>query len=335
MMLSMVKWCLRSPAFLGVLLGAVVTGTYPRVAWGGSSPAPSTPPACQQTWPTEVSEFVTTQCDVHAAIFGSDEEPGVGFAFTKNITRAGIHEGTTWFGETVVLEVIAAVPLTLDRVQNPQIPEGFSAAVVVGRLTGPAGRVGVLGIHMKTAGLTEDPDYVFVVSKILAETDLEVHARAERLAAGARVVNRLTGQSTPLSLVTDGMYASLSMSESDPATLYGDPVAAPGDPGVTVHCVRDAINASIIDRNAAMEKLENCLSICIGAYAVAIAACGASTLLTGPLGVGVGAVCLLAALAIRQLGIASCNEDYRIEMNRINQQFRRQAEYCGVRFLEV
>lgn len=339
MMLSMVRWCLGSPAFLGVLLGAIVTSTYPRVTWGGSAPARPTPPACQQSWPVEIEAFVRTQCDIHAAIFGTDEEPGAAFAFDKNITRTGIHEGTTWFGETVVLEVVSATLLMVDRAQSPQIPEGFTATVVVGRMSGPAGRVGVLGIHMKTAGLTEDPDYVFVATSVISESDIELHARFERLAAGARVVNRLTGQSTPLALVSNGTYASLSTSESDMSTMYGDPPAAPGDPAIGVDCVRDAMKAAQIDRSAAEDQMKYCVLEGVAAFAACMGRCAhisMPAMTTGPIGWwllgGCAVFCLLAMVAYA----AWCQVGYNRELERIEAQLRRVLlSQCGVYFFQV
>lgn len=333
MLLSAVKWCLKSPAFLGVMLGALVTSTFPQsIGAAPVSPAPyssSSPPSCQQSWPAEIDDFVRTQCDIHAALFGSDEEPGAAFAFTKNITRTGIQEGLTWFGESVVLEVISATPLTFDRVQNPQIPEGFSATVVVGRMTGPIGRVGVLGIHMKTAGLTEDSDYIFVPAEVMSEIDIELHARFERLSAGVRVVNSHTGQSMPLAIVPNGVYGSLSMSVTDMSTLYGNPLTVLNQPGVDLECVKNAYRAAGIDRDAAEEQMKNCVISAVEAFTIAMGFCIAGSFWNA-IAPGITVLCALAALAYMVQQMNSCRRSWEIELRRIENQLQRELERCGV-----
>ncbi|MCC6661738.1 MAG: hypothetical protein IT437_12730 [Phycisphaerales bacterium] len=154
---------------------------------------------------------------------------------------------------------------------------------------------------------------------------------ATRILAGPRVVDVITGHSTPLSEAAGVL--SLWGSSTDLSTLFCGCMQGIGPPpggGVNLNCVRHAYETYDNAVKTAMEVMEACTISAVAAFALCMAGCAAGAILGGGLGVVIAVISCLAALV---LATAGCEAAY-LTLNSANRQLAIDLRACGLNMVK-
>jgi hypothetical protein len=158
----------------------------------------------------------------------------------------------------------------------------------------------------------------------MSSTDIDAIAQSERIIAGPRVFDLVTGKTGPLSDYSGALR--LTAYTSDLATLYSSPDRG-GDSQV------DCVAAAYKVYNRAMEDARTAVDLCLiqvsAAWVLAMSACTASLLL------GLGAllaiaICIAVALAGYILAMGFCAAAYLIKVNTAASRLQQDLAACGV-----
>ena len=276
---------------------------------------------------------MATQCEVEQLTFGDQQTPSMGFQLTEAPEKAGEYVTTDAYGRTLKLEVVQSVSLNLRKNQPGTFAEGDEGYLLIGWLRGDAGRapVQMVTLHKPSLSPGEPNLHVALVLSVLSDMDVQQASQAQRVAAGPRVVNSITGKSVPLSSAARCM--SLYGFPSDLSTLFGEEV-----PADELHADKDCIEIAYKRYNLAQRIAEKSMAECVAIVMAGFVSCMALAnlaLLTGPAAPITFTLAVAACLSGQVLAMLACLSAYNNSqlLNAGNLQL--DLEACGVHFAHM
>jgi hypothetical protein len=305
--------------FQGILMGATATR---EVA------ARSDGTICDQLPPDlslEQQAFVSTQCEVHQALFADGTAPSAAFAFDAAMSTPGVYVGRDHLNRPVKFEAAWCMPIDL-KVHSPALwQQGVEVYPTVGTLSGPAGKIAVAAVELFTAGLTPDTGHVFFVTRVLSPTEMSTFGMAARIATGIRVLDTASGALIPLADLTGN--PQVWGFSADLATLYCGCNEGGFGGGVDPQCLKNAYDAFNVCRQSASLTL----TVCIVAATAALLVCSAGCTFVGPVAPG----CIIVCCAMAVIATAACYANAAIAYNACHNQLKIDLRACGVNLLDA
>jgi len=304
-------WLLRSPD------PATMAHTAIPVALLGTDPCSQ-----QQFDDPDLQSVFELHCSVHSTLFNDGQSPTVVYSFEDPIEQPGVYDGFNYRDQNVEFDVVYAVEADIQNEVPSLFAAGGSVHMVAGTLAGTAGEVAVAGAVLY--GLTNESDYMLLVTSTLSSAELAIFTNAAAITKGAVVIDDST--SYPVATATT-VPATLSVYGGDFSTLHG--VGSGVDPSC-VQAAYDTYNNSVDTANAILAV---CLASAIALHLACMGLCSAAVLL-GPIGWGLTAACVLACLAELAVASAACTATAMIMIDAAHDQLAIDLAACGIIVVE-
>lgn len=279
-------------------------------------------PICQTIDPTHsprVQQWIATQCQVHAAIFGDNTEPSAGFQFTAPMTQTGTYFGTDHLGRQVAFQATLVFPMN-NQAMNPLLAaQGVECSAMVGRFSGPNGMIPVSAMLIRPS---MSSPYILQISAVL--TDEQV-AETESVATGLDSTSQIFDAETGQPFVLD-----------DSGNGSGDSSIAGGQPGsVDPECVRRAVRDYNRDVGEVNDQAVLCAAAALALYLACLAPFAATALLIGPLSLIAASIAILGCLAAFAITSGLCLGAALISLAAKRAAYRDRLMDCGLLVVEL
>lgn len=250
-----------------------------------------------------------TQCELHAGLFGDEQDPSSGFSCAELPEKPGSHNLSDAYQRPVSLEVVSAVVVPVRKLYPQSFAEGDGFSCLWGWMKGSSGKVPVLmGAIHKPSLISGSSNTLIYVVKVLTVAEIEEVSHVERLLAGTRIVNSTTGKSYSLASLSGRVDAYADA--SDLSTLYSaDPQSGTGDS--TIDCISIAYKRFAATTKSNQNSLAICLAASASAWALAAAGCTLALLAPQPANIVYCLGCEAIVLAAYVFANKVCESYYR------------------------
>jgi len=331
-MLRVVQRCTRSAFGIGIVIGLSISMllSEPLARAAAAPPLLDQPDICEEMppgLPEDVQDMITTQCEVHAAIFADQIEPSFVYGFPGPMPQPGTWTGHDYLNRQVEFHADWTMPLNLRDLAPDLWARGIEVYIVVGALSGPAGAAHVSALEIKTGDLSLDQEYLLFVTEVVTQQRSDEFKAISRIQAGPRVMDPATAQ---FYSIDEAPFVPIWSSAADLSTLY---ITNGGSP-VGSGCLNNAFANYNLCMQTAQTNLESCMIDVILDWSICMGFCAAGSLLLPVTTILVG-LCVAACFAYAARQTASCLRNYSNAADACKQQLILDVRACGANIVAI